>query len=373
MGFGQNALVTALAIAPSQGNTIYAATSDGHLYVTQNDGALWQERDSGLPANQVRFIAVSPSNPSEVFLVPCPGAWSPNLSGPSHVLMSTDGGLTWGDVRGDLPASADTTTLAVDWRYSTPVLYVGTLNGVYRSTDLQHWSGYATGLPNAEDYDLEFLPQFNLLAVATYGRGTFEILVPGPPTVTVTSSASTSTYGQSLTFTATVAPSGSGFPTPTESVQFQVNGVDLGPAIALVNGIASMSTTALPAGSDTITARYLGDSVYGPASGSLTQTVNPLPGNTPTPTPTPTSTSTPTPTSPTTPTPGPIPPAPAQPPTEPPHHKKRHGGARQPKAHQHPGTGHQKHRPTRHGKLARTRVAPVQLSDGMGFGPSQPT
>ncbi len=57
--------ISALAIAPSSPNTIYAATAGGQLFVTQNDGATWSEADTGLPKDfydQIVSIQVDPNN-----------------------------------------------------------------------------------------------------------------------------------------------------------------------------------------------------------------------------------------------------------------------------------------------------------------------
>jgi len=40
--------ITALAIAPSKSKTIYAATADGHVWTTANNGQNWNQNDSGL-------------------------------------------------------------------------------------------------------------------------------------------------------------------------------------------------------------------------------------------------------------------------------------------------------------------------------------
>lgn len=71
----------------------------------------------------------------------------------------------------------------------------------------------------------------------------------------VSSSAPSSTFGQSVTFTATVSPS-TGPTTPTGSIQFLDNGANLGAAVPLSGGVATLSTSALGAGSHTISATY---------------------------------------------------------------------------------------------------------------------
>ena len=75
-----------------------------------------------------------------------------------------------------------------------------------------------------------------------------------------------------MTFKAAVTPSVSGAPTPTGTVQFEVDGSDLGTAVALVNGAATSGSVTLTAGSHTVTAVYSGDSTYAGGPGSLTLT-----------------------------------------------------------------------------------------------------
>jgi adhesin/invasin len=80
--------------------------------------------------------------------------------------------------------------------------------------------------------------------------------------------SSTSTEGQQVTFTATVSNGGA-----TGQVSFRDNGVEIGQD-DLSGGVATFATTALAAGSHSITAHYLGDGTFGPsASDPLPYTV----------------------------------------------------------------------------------------------------
>lgn len=105
--------------------------------------------------------------------------------------------------------------------------------------------------------------------------------VVGPTIATttgVTSSANPSVLGQSVTFTATVSPAwGSG--TPTGTVQLKADGTNIGPAVNLASGSASVSTSSLTEGTHVITAVYSGDSSYGASTGTLAdgQVVDPAP------------------------------------------------------------------------------------------------
>ncbi len=79
--------------------------------------------------------------------------------------------------------------------------------------------------------------------------------------------------GEPLTFTAELSAVGPGAGTPTGSVQFAVDGVDLGAPVALSGGTATSPTANLGTGSHNVTANYLGDANFGGTQDSLTQAV----------------------------------------------------------------------------------------------------
>ena len=92
---------------------------------------------------------------------------------------------------------------------------------------------------------------------------------PAASLVALTASNPSPRVGLPLMFTAT-DPSTLGGPTPTGTVQFEVDGSDLGMAVALVNGAAASGSVALTAGSHTINAVYSGDATYAGTPASLT-------------------------------------------------------------------------------------------------------
>jgi len=90
-------------------------------------------------------------------------------------------------------------------------------------------------------------------------------------TTALASSLNPSFFGQSVTFTATVSPAAA-----TGTVQFSIDGVDAGAAVALVAGKATYTTTSLSAGPHAVLATYGGDATYLTSNATLTQTVSPL-------------------------------------------------------------------------------------------------
>jgi large repetitive protein len=92
----------------------------------------------------------------------------------------------------------------------------------------------------------------------------------------VAASVNPSVFGQSVTFTAALTAVAPGAGTPSGSVQFKTNGVNLGSAVALASGSATLTISTLVVGTYTVTADYSGDTSFNTSSGTLAggQTVN---------------------------------------------------------------------------------------------------
>jgi hypothetical protein len=92
---------------------------------------------------------------------------------------------------------------------------------------------------------------------------------------TVGAAPTSSTYGQPVTLTASVGPAVAGSGTPTGTVTFVVNGTSLNPPVNLnASGQATLTLNTLPAGTDTISAVYNGDSAFGPSTSQTPASVN---------------------------------------------------------------------------------------------------
>lgn len=92
-------------------------------------------------------------------------------------------------------------------------------------------------------------------------------------TTTVTTSAAAAAFGASVTFTAAVTSTVTA-PTPTGTVQFYDGLNALGSAVPVANGSATCTTSALTAGTHSITAVYSGDTNFATStSAALTESV----------------------------------------------------------------------------------------------------
>ena len=80
-------------------------------------------------------------------------------------------------------------------------------------------------------------------------------------TTTIAANPSATVYGQSVTLTATITPSATGAAAPTGTVTFYSGTTTLG-SETISGGVATLATTSLPAGTDSVTAVYAGDTNY---------------------------------------------------------------------------------------------------------------
>jgi photosystem II stability/assembly factor-like uncharacterized protein len=175
--------ITALAIAPSSSKIVYAATADGHVWTTNNNGQTWKQNDAGLfgqNAGKIVDMRIDPSNPKRVFAVTNAGAGK-------NIWYLNPSTTQWKAICGNMPTNLWMASICVEWKTPT-ILYAGTARGVYRSTDMgATWNVFGLDMPNTVVTDLQTLPASNILAAGTFGRGVWEILTaphkgePVPP------------------------------------------------------------------------------------------------------------------------------------------------------------------------------------------------
>jgi hypothetical protein len=99
-----------------------------------------------------------------------------------------------------------------------------------------------------------------------------------PTTTVLTSDINPSTFGQNVTFTATVSAATG---TPTGTVQFSVDGTNVGaPVVLNASGVATFATSTLSIASHTVEALYGGSTFHDTSVGTLTQVVGKAPSTT---------------------------------------------------------------------------------------------
>src|SRR5207253_2013665 len=105
---------------------------------------------------------------------------------------------------------------------------------------------------------------------ATSTGSTAQVVIHASTTSTVVAAPNPSVVGQPVTFSVSITAVGPGTGTPTGTVQFAVDGVNVGDPVTLDGGMATSPPDAgLAVGDRTITANYSGDPNFTSGSGSV--------------------------------------------------------------------------------------------------------
>jgi photosystem II stability/assembly factor-like uncharacterized protein len=178
---GQNGVtfgtITAIAVAPSRKETIYAGTDDGHVWVSTDYGRNFRDISAALPDFWVTRVTVDPDEDGTVYATFSGFRWA---QASAHIFRSTDFGTTWMNISQGLPPSPVNDVVVHPSQHDH--LYVATDTGVYHSIDAgATWESYGIGIPlGLVTTDLKIVPageQFTIF-VGTYGRGIWSIEMP---------------------------------------------------------------------------------------------------------------------------------------------------------------------------------------------------
>lgn len=163
------ALISAIAICPSNSDLIYVGYANGRIDKTVNgtdNAPNWTTVSGGINANRMCLdFAIDPHD-NDVVYAAFGGYQSDN------VWKSSDGGQSWTNISANLP-EAPVRSVTVHPTDSSNV-YIGTEVGVIVSDDAGiHWNPTSEGPNNCCVYDLEWMD--SVLLCATHGRGVFQI------------------------------------------------------------------------------------------------------------------------------------------------------------------------------------------------------
>ncbi len=194
--------VLALAVHPSDPNTLYAATGGKGVLKSADGGKTWITINKGTTSNYARTLAMDPTN--QVLYVGTEGA---------AVFKSTDGGATWKQSSVGLDPNAAIRTIVID-PTKPQVLYAGDWHsGAYRSEDGGvRWVQINEGLRTRAIRGMAISSDGKHLYAATQGEGVFRLDVGGEPLVSKATPESTRTPTPPRPSQITVP-----VPTPTEA------------------------------------------------------------------------------------------------------------------------------------------------------------
>ncbi len=175
-GFGT---LKTIAVAPSDPNTVYTGSSSAFVQVTNNiqDGinSVWRDRSNGLPLRTPTHITVDPVDAGVAYVTF--SGFAGTSAQPGHVYKTSNSGVSWTDVSGNLP-DVPVNDLVIDPDLPQ-TLYIATDAGVMVTTDSgATWSSLGQGLPSVVVSSLVLQRKSRLLRAATHGRSVWDILVP---------------------------------------------------------------------------------------------------------------------------------------------------------------------------------------------------
>lgn len=163
--------ISALEVAPSNGNVIYAAKRIRYeygipaaVYVTTNAGGTWSDITSNLPDSMYfTSIDVNKFN-SNIAYISMAG-----FAAGVKVFMTSNGGSSWQNISYNLPNIPVNSIKAFpgsnDLMAATDIgIYVLPLGSTI-------WESRSNGLPNVILQDIEFNQAANKIYIATFGRG----------------------------------------------------------------------------------------------------------------------------------------------------------------------------------------------------------
>ena len=188
--------IGAIAVAPSDSNTIYVASSDNRVNVTTDAGsgarAIWTDISAGLPNRSITRVTADPAKPTTAYVAL--SGFSGSLGPSAHLFETTNGGTTWTDISGNLP-DIPVSQIVVDPDL-TSTLYVATDIGVFYTPDGGgNWYSLVNGLPRVVVNDLVLHEASRTLRAATHGRSAWDLSLPNPLAPSPALSTSTLNFG----------------------------------------------------------------------------------------------------------------------------------------------------------------------------------
>jgi photosystem II stability/assembly factor-like uncharacterized protein len=166
--------ITTVAESPHTRGILWAATDDGRIHVTRDDGATWSDATPAIAAagapHGYWYTRVTPSRHAA-------GTAYATITGfhrddfRPFVFRTDDFGATWRSLAASLPANAPANVIVEDSGYPD-LLFLGTDRGLFASVDGgARWVAFRANMPIVPVRDLVLHPRDNDLVVGTHGRG----------------------------------------------------------------------------------------------------------------------------------------------------------------------------------------------------------
>jgi photosystem II stability/assembly factor-like uncharacterized protein len=165
---GISGTIREMAICKSKAKSMYASVGSV-LYYSKDGGYNFTQVSNGMPNRTITSVYFHPDS-SKVAVVTFSGF------GAGKVYKTTNEGVNWVNISGDLPDTPINDVLIYYPGYSTKVYLVATDVGVFMtSNNGTNWVELATGLPNTVAIHLDYNQLSGKIRLGSHGRGTWEI------------------------------------------------------------------------------------------------------------------------------------------------------------------------------------------------------
>ncbi len=172
--------ISSISISPSNPNVLYASSKQKNSIIKKSSdgGENWESIN--LPFwGYIRSIEVHPTNPSEIYITY--GGYNDDEHLGQKVFRSTNSGKDWNNLTGSLP-NIPIHKILYKTGTNDDELFLATDLGVYYRTGTSNdWFRLGKGLPNVIVNDMEIHYGNNVLRIATFGRGVWELPISSLP------------------------------------------------------------------------------------------------------------------------------------------------------------------------------------------------
>jgi hypothetical protein len=166
---------TALDESPLREGLLYVGTDDGLIQVSENGARTWRAISSFPGVPEFTFVSKVLASRHDAGVVYA--AFNNMLRGDfnPYLLKSSDRGVTWTSIRGNLPDREQVWTIAED-HVNRNILFAGTEHGAFVTLDGgQSWQPLRAGMPPVAVRDIQIHRRENDVVLATFGRGIYII------------------------------------------------------------------------------------------------------------------------------------------------------------------------------------------------------
>ncbi|MCX6152166.1 MAG: T9SS type A sorting domain-containing protein [Ignavibacteriales bacterium] len=170
---GKQGTITCIStnVLPDNNRVIYTGTDDGKVSVSTNTGISWKDITGNLPRRYVTDILCDRRDASVAYVTL--SGYNQDLKNP-HIFQTTNFGESWTDISDNLP-DVPLNSVVLDYEEGLGIYIGGDLGVYYKRYLTDGWKLLGSGLPNSPISDLNYHQPTKKLVAATHGRSMFEI------------------------------------------------------------------------------------------------------------------------------------------------------------------------------------------------------